>query len=61
MCNIILLDKILKKIIDLEYCPAQNMVAYILTKALARNKHELLNEIMGLEYNITSQIGSIGR
>ena len=33
----------------------------ILTKALARDRHEVLIEIMGLEYNATSQSGSIGR
>lgn len=54
-------EKIENKIVELEYCPTQYMVADILTKALARDRHEGLSEIMGLEYNATSQSGSIGR
>jgi hypothetical protein len=54
-------EKIENKIVELEYCPTQYMVADILTKALARDRHEMLSEIMGLEYNATSQSGSIGR
>ena len=37
------------------------MVADILTKALARDRHEMLSEIMGLGYNATSQSGSYER
>ena len=54
-------EKIENKIVELEYCPTQYMVADILTKALARDRHEGLSEIMGLENNATSQSGSIGR
>jgi hypothetical protein len=54
-------ENIENKIIELKYCPTQYMVADILTKALARDRHELLSEIIGLEYNATLQSGSIGR
>ena len=54
-------EKIENKIVELDYCPTQYMAADILTKALARDRHEFLSEIMGLEYNATSQSGSIGR
>ena len=49
------------KVVELEYCPKQYMVANILTRALNRDRHELLSETMGLEYNVTLQSGSIGR
>ena len=37
----------------------QYMVVDILTKVLAKDRHELLNEMMGLRYNVTLQNGSI--
>lgn len=37
------------KVVELEYSLAQYMVADILIEALARDKHGILNEIMGLE------------
>jgi hypothetical protein len=54
-------EKIENKIVELEYCPMQYMVADVLTKDLARDRHELLSEIMGLEYNVISQSRSIER
>ena len=54
-------ENIENKIVELEYFPMQYMVADILKKTLARDRHEVLSEIMGLEYNATSQSGSIGR
>ena len=54
-------EKFENKVIELEYCPTQYMVEDILTKALARDRHEFLSEIMVLKYNATSQSGSIGR
>jgi hypothetical protein len=54
-------EKIENKVVELEYCPTQYMEADILTKALARDRHEMLGEIMGLEYNVISQSWSIGR
>ena len=50
-------ENIANKIIELEYCRTQYMVVDILTKTLVRYTHELLSEIMGLEYNATSQSG----
>ena len=53
-------ENIENKVVVLEYCPTQYMIANILTKILVRDRHELLSEIIGLEYNATSQSGSIG-
>jgi hypothetical protein len=39
----------------------QYMVVDILTKVLVKNKHDLLHDIMGLPYNVTSQSESIER
>ena len=36
------------------------MVVDILIKTLARDMHDLLNELMGLKYNVTLQSESIG-
>ena len=47
------------KIVELEYYPTQYMVADILTIALAKYRHEVLSELMGLEYNVISQSESI--
>ena len=38
----------------------QYMVVDIISKVLAKDRHELLNEIVELEYNATSQSRSIG-
>jgi hypothetical protein len=54
-------EKIENKVVELEYCPTQCMIADILTKALMKDRHELLSEILGLEYNATLQSGSIRR
>ena len=54
-------EKIDNTVVKLEYCPMQYMVADIVTKALGKDRHELLSEIMGLEYNSTLQSGSIGK
>jgi len=49
------------KVVELEYCEMQYMGAYILTKALVIDRHEILSVIMGLEYNAASQSRSIGK
>ena len=54
-------ENIENKVVELEYCPTWYMIADILTKTLVRNKYELLSEIKELEYNATSQSGSIRR
>jgi hypothetical protein len=53
--------KIENKVLELEYCPTQYIIADIVTKALAKDRRELLSEIMGLEYNATLQSESIGK
>ena len=52
-------ENIENKILELEYCPTPYMVEDILTKVLARDRHELISEIMRLEYNSTLQSDSI--
>jgi hypothetical protein len=37
------------------------MIEDILTKALARDRNEMLSKIMGLEYTATFQSGYIGK
>ena len=54
-------ENIKNKTVKLKNCPTQYMVADILTKALAGDKHKGSSEIMGLENNAASQSGSIGR
>ena len=49
------------KIVKLKYCPTQYIVTDILAKTLVKIRHELLSEIIGLEYNATLQSGSIGK
>ena len=46
--------------IALMYCPTQEMVADVLTKALARPRHEGLTKTMGLVTFDNSQSGSVG-
>ena len=40
--------------IALKYCPTENMIADIMTKALARNRHARLVGLMGLETTMPS-------
>ena len=37
------------KVIELEYCLMEGMVADVLTNALARERHMMLTKAMGLE------------
>ena len=53
-------EQIEYKIVELKYCPTLYMVANIFTKFLATYNHELLRELMGLEYNVTLQSGKTG-
>ena len=46
--------------ICLEYCPTQDMVADVLTKALAKERHQMLTKEMGLRGCNYSQSGSVG-
>jgi hypothetical protein len=43
----------------LEYCPTEDMVADVLTKGLARVRHEKLTKEMGLQGGNYSQSGSV--
>ena len=46
--------------ISLEYCPTEDMVADVLTKALAKDRHQRLTKAMGLREGNYSQSGSVG-
>jgi hypothetical protein len=46
--------------ISLKYCPTEDMVADVLTKALARERHQRLTTAMGLREGDYSQSGSVG-
>ena len=41
-------ENIENKVVELEYCPTQYMIVDILIKTLAKDRYELLSEIMGL-------------
>ena len=47
------------KVIEFKYCPTEHMVADVLTKALARDRHERLMEAFGLQGFGYSQNGSV--
>lgn len=47
------------EVIELRYCPTQEMVADVLTKALAKDRHETLRRAMGLVSFDTTQSGSV--
>ena len=46
--------------ISLRYCPTEDMVADVLTKALAKERHHRLAKAMGLREGNYSQSGSVG-
>ena len=46
--------------ISLKYCPTEDMVADVLTKALAKDRHQRLAKEMGLQEGNYSQSGSVG-
>ena len=50
-------EKIEEKVIELRYCPTQEMVVDVLTKALARDKHEAMRRVMRLEVFDYSKVG----
>lgn len=52
-------EKIKDKVIELEYCPIEHMVADVLTKGLAKVKHERFVEKMGLNNFDIVQSGSV--
>jgi hypothetical protein len=52
-------EKLEMKVIELKYCPTEHMVADVLTKALARDRHQRLVEAFGLKGFGYSQSGSV--
>ena len=46
--------------ISLKYCPTEDMVADVLTKALAKERHQRLAKEMGLRDRNYLQSGSVG-
>ena len=42
-------EKVERGLIRLEYCPTEDMMADVLTKALAKERHEKLRTMMGFE------------
>ena len=46
--------------INLEYCPTEDMLADVLTKALAKDRHQRLAKALGLREGDYSQSGSVG-
>ena len=53
-------EKLESEEIRLEYCPTEDMVADVLTKALAKDRHQRLAKAMGLREGNYSQSGSVG-
>jgi hypothetical protein len=54
-------EKVDKGIITLEYCPTEDMLADVMTKALARDRHERLMRAMGIGAFGPLQSGSVER
>lgn len=54
-------EKVARGTIILEYCPTEDMLADVLTKALAKDKHEQLTMKMGIGDFGHSQSGSVER
>ncbi|KAG0563116.1 hypothetical protein M758_8G005100 [Ceratodon purpureus] len=53
-------EKLESSEISLRYCPTEDMVADVLTKALAKERHHRLAKAMGLREGNYSQSGSVG-
>jgi hypothetical protein len=54
-------EKVARGAIILEFCPTEDMLANVLTKALARERHERLTSNMGIRDFGRSQSGSVER
>ena len=52
-------EKMEEEVINLRYCPTQDMVADVLTKALAKDRHVMLCKAMRLVSFDTTQSGSV--
>ena len=53
-------EKVDNATITLEYCPTEDMLADVMTKALARDRHERLTRAIGIGDFGQSQSGSVG-
>ena len=54
-------EKLENQEICLKYCPTEDMIADVLTKPLAKDRHQALTKAMGLEAFDYSQSGSVAR
>ena len=52
-------EKLENQEICLKYCPTEDMIADVLTKALANDRHQTLTKAMGLEAFNYSHSGSV--
>ena len=52
-------EKLKNQEICLKYCPTEDMIAEVLTKPLAKVRHQTLTNAMGLEAFDYSQSGSV--
>ena len=52
-------EKLENQDICLKYCPTEDMIADVLTKPLAKDRHQTLTRAMGLEAFDYSQSGSV--
>ena len=52
-------EKLEDGVIDLRYCQTQDMVADVVTKALAKDRHETLRRAMGIVSFDTTQSRSV--
>ena len=50
-------EKVEEEVIELRYCSTQQMVADVITKGLARDKHEAMRSAMRLEVFDYSKVG----
>ena len=52
-------EKVEDEVIKLMYCATEHMVADVLTKALGKERHEMLRKAMGLRHFGNSQNRSV--
>ena len=50
-------EKVEEELIELRYCPTQEIVANVLTKGLAKDKYEVMRKAMRLEVFDYSKVG----
>ena len=52
-------EKAEEEVIELTYCPTQHMIVDVLTKALGKDRHQMLSKAMGLLPFDNLQSGSV--